>query len=113
LLDQKSMIGGRSDVLVRIGIIGDFNSKYQTHVAINAAIEHTAAAIGEVLRAEWLPTPDLAGRGEETLLSEYHALWAAPVSPYKSAEGMLRASNSLALTMCLSPELEAVSNMLW
>jgi hypothetical protein len=28
----------RSDVLVRIGIIGDFNSKYHTHAAINPAI---------------------------------------------------------------------------
>lgn len=80
----------RSIVLVRIGIIGDFNSNYRTHVAINAAIDHTAAALGERLNAEWLPTPDLAKPGAEKLLSAYHALWAAPVSPYESGVGMLR-----------------------
>jgi CTP synthase (UTP-ammonia lyase) len=76
--------------LVRIGIIGDFNSKYHTHVAINAAIEHTAAALGEPLRADWLPTPDLQKPGAELRLSDYQALWAAPVSPYESGAGMLR-----------------------
>jgi CTP synthase (UTP-ammonia lyase) len=79
-----------SDVVVRIGIIGDFNSKYDTHVAINAAVEHTATALGKALHAEWLPTPDIAKPGSEKLLSDYHALWAAPVSPYESGVGMLR-----------------------
>ena len=77
--------------MVRIGIIGDFNSKYHTHVAINAAIEHTAAVIPEALRGEWLSTPELVKPGAEKLLSDYDALWAAPVSPYESGEGMLRA----------------------
>ena len=76
--------------MVRIGIIGDFNSKYHTHTAISAAIEHTAAALGETLAAEWLPTPDIAKPGAENLLSDFHALWAAPASPYESGEGMLR-----------------------
>src|SRR5258708_27452845 len=80
----------RSDRLVHIGIIGDFNSKYDTHVAINAALEHTAAAIGERVRAEWLPTPDLAKPGAEKLLAGFDALWASPASPYESAEGLLR-----------------------
>ena len=30
-----------SEFVLRIGIIGDFNSKNLTHLAINAAIEHT------------------------------------------------------------------------
>jgi len=75
--------------LIRIGIIGDFNSKYHTHVAINTAVEHVVAA-GEAVCAEWLATPQLAQPGAEKLLAAYDALWAAPASPYESFEGMLR-----------------------
>jgi CTP synthase (UTP-ammonia lyase) len=76
--------------VVRIGIIGDFNAKHHTHVAINAAIEHTATALREDLRAEWLPTPEIIKVGADELLPNFDALSAAPVSPYESAEGMLR-----------------------
>ena len=74
----------------RIGIIGDFNTKYQTHVAISASLDHTAAALGVTIQAQWLPTPELAKGGADKLLAEYDALWASPASPYESAEGMLR-----------------------
>jgi CTP synthase (UTP-ammonia lyase) len=85
------MIGTeRTRALLRIGIIGDFNSKHHTHVAINAAIDHAAAALGDALGAEWLPTPALTKPGADQLLSRYDALWAAPASPYESGEGMLR-----------------------
>ena len=76
--------------MVRIGIIGDYNSNHHTHVAIGAAIEHTAAILGEDLRAEWLPTPEIAKAGADKLLSNFDALWAAPASPYESGDGMLR-----------------------
>ena len=76
--------------MIRIGIVGDFNAKHHSHVAINTAIEHTAAALGEELRGEWLPTPQLARAGAEKILSNFDALWAAPASPYASFEGMLR-----------------------
>lgn len=76
--------------MVRIGIIGDYNSNHHTHVAIDAAIEHTATALGEDLRAVWLPTPEVARADGDRLLSRCDALWAAPASPYKSGEGMLR-----------------------
>jgi len=75
---------------VRIGIIGDFNPKYHTHVAINAALEHTAAALGVDVRAEWLHTRELVKSGAATLFAAFDGLWAAPASPYESAEGMLR-----------------------
>ncbi|MBZ5610554.1 MAG: hypothetical protein LAP38_20010 [Acidobacteriia bacterium] len=76
--------------MVRIGIIGDFNPKHHTHVAINTALEHSSAALGEDVRAQWLPTPELAKPHSEKLLSECDALWASPASPYASGEGMLR-----------------------
>ena len=76
--------------MVRIGIIGDYNSKYHTHVAIDAAIEHTAMFLAEDVRTEWLPTPEIVKAGADKLLSNFDALWAAPASPYESGEGMLR-----------------------
>jgi CTP synthase (UTP-ammonia lyase) len=76
--------------MIRIGILGDFNPKHHTHVAINAAIEHTAAAMGEAVCAEWLPTPELVKPDAEKRMSSCDALWASPASPYESAEGMLR-----------------------
>lgn len=76
--------------MVRIGIIGDYNSQHHTHVAIDVAIEHTATALGEDLRAVWLPTPEVASAEGDRLLSGFDALWATPASPYRSAEGMLR-----------------------
>lgn len=74
----------------RIGIIGDFHSKYPTHVAINAALAHTAAALGMAVEPEWLPTTEVAKPGADRVLAAYDALWASPASPYESAEGMLR-----------------------
>lgn len=74
--------------MLRIGIIGDFNPKYHTHVAIDAAIAHTGAATGEPLQSEWVPTPAIAA-GPERALADFDALWASPASPYASAEGML------------------------
>jgi CTP synthase (UTP-ammonia lyase) len=75
---------------MRIGIIGDFNPKHHTHVAINAALEDTAAVLGEDLRSEWLPTPEITRPDSDKLLAEFDGLWATPASPYDSAEGMLR-----------------------
>ena len=75
--------------MVRIGIIGDFNPRYQTHTAINSAIEHVAIAVGERLYPEWVPTRDLATGSADKVLARFSGLWAAPASPYESADGML------------------------
>lgn len=76
--------------MLRIGIIGDFNPKYHTHVGIDHAIEHAAAARREELRGEWIPTSALKDDASLAILEDFDALWAAPASPYESAEGMLR-----------------------
>lgn len=76
--------------MIRIAVIGDYNSKFATHVAINTAVEHTAAGLDLDLRAEWVPTPELTPASTHNLLSKYDAVWASPGSPYKSGEGMLR-----------------------
>ncbi len=75
--------------MLRLGIIGDFNPQYHTHVAINAAIAHAAAAFDQHVQSEWVPTPSIAAWGPERTLAGFNALWASPASPYASAEGML------------------------
>lgn len=75
--------------MIHIGIMGDFDAKHHTHVAINAAIEHTRAAIREDVQAEWVRTRLIAEDGPDRTLSRFDALWAAQASPYESAEGML------------------------
>lgn len=78
----------RDGRLLRIGIIGDFNPQYHTHVAIDAAIAHAAARFTEPLQPQWVPTPSIAAAPERALAG-FDALWASPASPYASAEGML------------------------
>jgi CTP synthase (UTP-ammonia lyase) len=75
--------------MLRIGIIGDFNPRYHTHVAIDAAIAHASAPFGEGLQSEWVSTPSIAAAGPDRALAGFDALWASPASPYASAEGML------------------------
>ena len=75
--------------MIRIGIIGDFNSKSRTLAAMNTAIEHAGALLGLPLEAQWVGTRSIAESGPEAQLSGFDALWAAPASPYESAEGML------------------------
>jgi len=72
--------------MVRIGIVGDFDARHHTHVAINTALEHTSEALGKPLQVDWLPTPEISDRA----LAGYNAIWAAPASPYRSMDGMLR-----------------------
>ena len=74
---------------IRIGIMGDFNTKYHSHPATNAAIQHAARALGLTAESHWLPTPSLAEPGAEDVLASHDGLWAAPASPYQSMEGML------------------------
>ena len=74
---------------LRIGIMGDFNPGFHSHLATNEAIAMAADALSLDVRTTWLPTGELARAGAEELLTGYDGLWAAPGSPYQSMEGML------------------------
>ena len=76
---------------LRIGVVGDFNPEFHTHPAIAKAIGHSAVKLGMPVNVEWVPTETLAHPGSETMLERFHGLIAAPGSPYRSFEGMLRA----------------------
>ena len=69
-----------------IGIVGDFDARHHTHVAIDSALQHTAAALGIEIRGEWVATPEVSDR----VLGSFDAIWAAPASPYRNMDGMLR-----------------------
>jgi CTP synthase (UTP-ammonia lyase) len=75
---------------VRIGILGDFNPKSPNLPAVAESLQHAAAKLGLPLEAVWLPTPALIAPDAERLLENFDGLWAAPGSPYKSMDGMLK-----------------------
>jgi len=68
----------------QVGIVGDFNSRNETHRATNDALGHVG------LGFEWVPTEDV-DEAPETRLCAYSAVWIAPASPYRSMDGALRA----------------------
>ncbi len=76
--------------VVHIGIIGDYNPASPTLPALEKSIEHAAAALKISAEAKWLPTDSLVGPDLENKLEAFDGLWAAPGSPYKSFDGMLR-----------------------
>ena len=74
---------------LKIGIIGDFNPDYTSHVATNEAISHAGNALGISVDVQWLPTIDL--EKNSVALEQFHGLWCSPGSPYKSMSGALEA----------------------
>jgi CTP synthase (UTP-ammonia lyase) len=71
--------------MIRVGIIGDFRSEFESHRATNGALAMAAAAAGVESSVEWLPTAEVT----ERRLARYDGFWASPGSPYASMEGML------------------------
>jgi CTP synthase (UTP-ammonia lyase) len=76
---------------VNIGVVGDYNPEFHTHAAIANALEHSAIKLGLTVSVEWVPTPSLAPPGSEKMLESFDGLIAAPGSPYRNFDGMLRA----------------------
>jgi CTP synthase (UTP-ammonia lyase) len=66
-----------------IAIVGERISDFPPHVATDAAIAHTAGALGVDVHARWIATD------EE--LPTVDAIWCAPGSPYRSLDGALAA----------------------
>lgn len=75
---------------VKVGIIGDFNAGYPSHIATNEAIKHAADALGISVDVRWFPTVSLEGQ-PASALELCDALWCSPGSPYQSMEGALQA----------------------
>jgi CTP synthase (UTP-ammonia lyase) len=74
---------------INVAVIGEFDESFAPHVATNAAIRHSASALGADAEVAWLDTAAL----ERNLGPATHAdaLWCAPGSPYRSLAGALAA----------------------
>jgi CTP synthase (UTP-ammonia lyase) len=75
---------------VRIGILGDFNPEFRSHHATPDSLQHAARKLKLQVDSEWIPTPSLTAADAEKILEGFDGLLAAPGSPYKSFDGMLR-----------------------
>jgi len=75
---------------VQIGILGDYDPDSPTLPAVEKSIQHAAQELKIITEAKWLPTDSLLGPELDRELETFDGLWAAPGSPYKSFEGMLR-----------------------
>ena len=75
---------------VRIGILGDFDPKSPTLPSLDSSLQHAAAKLSIKVDSEWLPTPSLVEPGAPKILETFDGIWAAPGSPYKSFDGMLK-----------------------
>jgi CTP synthase (UTP-ammonia lyase) len=75
---------------VKIGILGDYDPDSPTLPAVEKSIQHAASELQIAPEGIWLPTPSLLDPEIETKLESFDGLWAAPGSPYKSFDGMLR-----------------------
>ena len=66
-----------------IAIVGERVPGFPPHDATDAAIAHSAAALGVDVRARWVATDEP--------LPAADAIWCAPGSPYRSLDGALAA----------------------
>lgn len=73
---------------IGIALVGDFDKKMHTHLALNGSINHCRAHLQFELQADWIPT-ELS----HELLSNpnpYDGIWVAPGSPYKNEDNVYR-----------------------
>jgi CTP synthase (UTP-ammonia lyase) len=76
---------------LKIGIIGDFDPKKNSHPATLEAIRQAADFLSLEATTEWLPTPSFLNEEGLKKLADFDAIWASSGSPYQSASGMLKA----------------------
>lgn len=72
---------------MRIGIVGDYDPATESHPATTSALFLAARANGLTADIEWISTT----RVTDDALLRCDGLFAAPGSPYRSADGMLAA----------------------
>lgn len=76
--------------MLRIGVIGELDRANETHMATDAALVHSSAAVGVAAMARWVSTDEVAREGPAAL-ELFHGLLIAPGSPYSSEQGALDA----------------------
>lgn len=71
-----------------IGLVGDFDANVPAHQAIPLALQRAAGEVGCACAWEWVGTAEIKTAER---VGEFDALWCVPASPYRWAEGALRA----------------------
>lgn len=74
--------------MIKVGLIGDYDSEVVAHQAIPQALGLAADDLGVQVDYEWIPTPTLT-QDAERKLAAYQAIWTVPASPYASMQGAL------------------------
>ena len=74
---------------IQIGVLGEFTNS-PTLPSVEKSIQHAAAELKISAKVTWLATDTLLGADLDKKLEPFDGLWAAPGSPYKSFDGMLR-----------------------
>jgi CTP synthase (UTP-ammonia lyase) len=74
----------------RIGILGDYDPKSPTLPAVEKSLQHVSATLNLPVEAEWIATPSLLASDAQKKLESFDGIWAAPGSPYKNFDGMLK-----------------------
>ncbi len=75
---------------VRIGILGDYDPRSPTLPAVEKSLRHASAQLSLPVEAKWIATPTVLEPDAEKELVSFDGIWAAPGSPYKSFDGMLK-----------------------
>jgi CTP synthase (UTP-ammonia lyase) len=75
---------------IQIGVLGDYNPDSPTLPSLEQSIQHAAAELKISVQTTWLPTDSLLETNLDHKLESFDGLWAAPGSPYKSFDGILR-----------------------
>ena len=72
---------------ISIALIGDHDESVTAHQAIPLAIGLAANALQIDTTIEWVSTESVSSEN----LSQFHAIWCVPASPYKNIDGALTA----------------------
>jgi MOSC domain-containing protein YiiM len=75
--------------VVRIGVMGDFDPRKRSHIALNAALQHAAQDLNCIVETLWIPTESLLFAENVAALENFNGVIASPGSPYRSMQGML------------------------
>ena len=74
---------------ITVGIIGDYNPDYRSHIATVESLKHAADSLSAAVDFKWLPTESLEDESGRNTLKQFDALWCSPGSPYRSMNGAL------------------------
>jgi len=73
---------GADTPMIRIAILGEFTATSKSHLATNAAIQHSRDALGIAIEGDWVSTVNIS----PPLFEHYSGIWVAPGSPYKNLD---------------------------